>query len=279
MKKINLLLVAGALITVVACQKDQEKKDNGKGIGNLHLSTTYPKAGDSLNFSYKATGEDSKDLQAYFYYLVDHNIYPQDLDLRDSANIREGRVFIPDSATAIAFDFKTGDSYDDNDQLGFVQPLYNDDDEMLLGSGASIAHFYQRHGNQTGITLPKDSLSNLMQQDFKDHPKVQEKWDSEYASVLNANDPDQAQEYISKRLKVYKDKKNLTEENFNTLSSFYSMEKMDKKLDSINNLAAEKYPKGKSARMKALMAFHQEQDLAKKEDIFQQYEKNIGKSG
>src|SRR5699024_3103540 len=111
-------------LLMVSCNSSNK---NGKTIGNLQLSETTPHPGDvvDLNYTPLHAKEAEDDLTAYYYTLVNDKAYVKEVDLeKNDKGVLKGKITIPDSATAIAFNFEEGDKFLTNDGLGYVQPLY-----------------------------------------------------------------------------------------------------------------------------------------------------------
>src|SRR5690606_22872687 len=121
MKSLHFLTVFSLIFLLVSCNKPI--KDSGVHIGELHISKTYPKPGDSLKINYSIdenSAETEEEFASLFYYIVNGNMYPEDIALEklDNGNW-EGHIKIPDSAQALAFNFKSGDTYYNNKSNGY----------------------------------------------------------------------------------------------------------------------------------------------------------------
>src|SRR5699024_5535472 len=104
----------------------QSKKDvanKGTSIGGLHLSKTTPQPGDNLALLFQAedTTPKADEFLGSYYVLVNDKAYAYDLAMTAKNNALTAEVTIPDSATAIAFNFKVNGSYLTNNDKGFVQ--------------------------------------------------------------------------------------------------------------------------------------------------------------
>src|SRR5690606_31725078 len=86
------------------------------------------------------------------------------------------------------------------------------------------------------------------------------------------------EKFIDKRIKYYSSKPSLTEKDYSTLIRFYSILKDQKKQDSINLIALERYPQGQSAKNSLFEKFYQAQDINEKENLFSEFNEKFGHS-
>lgn len=268
MKSIPSILLLAICLVLGACQS--EPKETGTQIGALHISDATPNQGEKLNFSYQA--EADTDVLGYYYYLVGDEIHAQDLTLKDSARVYRGTFTVPDSATAIAFRFKTGESFDSNDKKGFTLPVHGEDEKPVPGAKASQSYFYWALGNRVGLSVEEEALLSGLKKDVKQHPQIAMNWDQFHARLLSKKDQKAAKQYIGQRLPSYTGKKNLSQENYATLAFFYKMLKNKAKLDSVNTLIEKKFPEGKMAQRSYFMTFNKAAGLPEKEVFLKNYD-------
>ncbi|MDQ7916089.1 TlpA disulfide reductase family protein [Mesonia sp. MT50] len=273
MKIKTLSILASSVLILASCQEEKkEDKDQGKDMGQLHLATEYPQAGDDLQISYS---NDAESVDAHFYYMVNGKMYPQDLDLEDSSNLWQTTIKVPDSAQALAFNFKSEDEYDNNDKKGYILPLYNKDKKPVAGSNASMGMYYANLAPEFGAEIPADSSLALIDTDLKENKGIQKDWDRMYVSMLANSNEDKAKAYAKKRMTSY-EKKELTEDENTTLLSFHQVLGNKSKVDSISKLMASKYPKGSAAKRTYAMRVYKASSLEDKLNALADYNKNVG---
>src|SRR5690606_39149113 len=161
MRSFHLSTTALSLLFLLAsCEK--QKEDPGLDIGELHISKTFPKPGDSLKLSYSLDEnslEDDSEFQSLYYYLVNENMYPEDINLKKADNGNwEGYIKIPDSAKALAFNFKSGETYYNNKNNGYTVLLYDENQKQIAGSNASLGYYYLRYAGSHGINIDKEKI-------------------------------------------------------------------------------------------------------------------------
>src|SRR5690606_7595479 len=270
MKNIFPVILICTLLFVSCLNDKKEGKDPGKTIAALHLSKQKPQPGDTIHISYKLDSQDKiTPLEGYYHYFVDSRSYPEDINLTDSAGVWKGMIVIPDSATTLAFHFEQNYKIYKNSNKGYVQPLYDKEGNLLPGSKASNGYYFLSMGDQ--YEVKNDSALVMMQTDLQKYPDLENEWDETFSYYLFESDKEEGEKFIDKRIKYYSSQPSLTEKDYSTLIRFYSILKDQKKQDSINLIALEKYPQGQTAQYSFFEKFYQAQDINEKESIFSKF--------
>lgn len=274
MKKSHLITTTLFVFLLLAsCQKSE--KDKGKQIGELHISKTFPKPGDSLKLSYvpdKNIIGDESEFESLFYALIDNQMYPEDIHFnKNNDSVWQAAIKIPDSAKALAFNFKVGETYLNNQNKGYVLPLHTENEAEIMGSQSSIGMYYLRFADAQNIKIDKKDILSLLKNDIETNPESKEKLDLTYLNLLNREDPVSGKLLINQEIDSLTSKGDLTEKEYTKLTSLYSFLGERGKIDSIVNLAAEKFPNGSAAMNKFINSFTQEKDLNKKKSIFETF--------
>lgn len=275
MKILRFLSVVGIVFLLSACQ--EEKIDQGKSIGTLHISKAYPMPGDSLSIAYKEKDSSDEAPQAYFNYLVNDRYFPKDIELKNVAGTWKGSFAVPDSATAVTYNFKSGDESDTNDKKGYAQLLYTAEEKPLAGSRASLGYFYLTSGERYGTEIEKDSSLALMKTDLDENKPLMEKWDNEYLWFLHKQDNDTGEKLIADRIKVYETKDKLSEEEYENLVTFYGTIGNETAADSVKNIVTKKFPKGSAAKREMVSKFFEEKDIDQQKKLVDQFKTSFGK--
>ncbi|MGS2764739.1 redoxin domain-containing protein [Sinomicrobium sp. M5D2P9] len=270
MRTISCLFTVVMALFVISCKNDKTKaEDPGKTLGPLHVSSEKPSPGDSLYITYTT---EKKSPKAYYYYAVNDNFYPVDIPVKNVSGTWEGTMAIPDSATAVTFAFKTDGEFDNNDQQGFVLPLYTEEGELLKGTLASMASYYESYyAKSHGVEMEKDSSIALFKQEFAKNPDIVDIWDNTYPRILYKEDKTEGKKWIEERIAAYEAHEKLTDKDYNTLVALYNVMGNDSVAEALTEKAIADYPKGKLAKNKLSRTFYKEKDIAKKEALFEEY--------
>src|SRR5690606_12635090 len=187
MKTSHLLTITLSIVLLVtACEKQQE--DPGLHIGELHISKTYPQPGDSLKLKFapdKSILEGDSEFESLFYTLIDNQMYAEDIHFnKNNDSVWQATIKIPDSAKALAFNFKTGETYLNNQNKGYVTPLYTENEAEILGSQSSMGMYYLMYADAHNIKIEKKDILSLLKKDIEANPESKEKLDVTYLNLL-----------------------------------------------------------------------------------------------
>ena len=277
-KRSTFSLFLLSMLFLASCQDDQKEADEGLQEGRLHLSTSKPEPGQELRLVYEKTADASEMPEATVDYIVKKSSYPEDIELKDSVNYWVGRISIPDSATAMAFNFMKDFKYENNNKKGYVVPLYSKEGEKLAGSEAAMGNYYLRSGMRYDLKVEKDSALAMMGRDLKAHPELNEEYDDFYSSILMRSDEAAAKNYIDQRLAYYEGKDAPSDKEFMKLYMLYGLKKEKTKADSIEAIASEKFPKGELAERSFYFKFR-EASSEEKQEVFNEYRESFGTEG
>ncbi|MGB3774179.1 MAG: hypothetical protein WA951_02890, partial [Leeuwenhoekiella sp.] len=275
MNKFSILFISSLLL--LACDK-AEKEDHFE-IGNLTLSKSQPQPGDQIDISYQLDNSASENTpEAFLYYITDDKNHIEDLSLTENNGTFKAQVKIPDSATAIAFNFKTGETYDTNEKNGYVIPLYSDQ-SIIEGAASSVAWFKLTNGSQYGFDIPVDSAFTVINEEYKNNTEQMDAWSMPLINIANQSDKKRAEVLMQNYLDNLRAKNNLTEQEYNNINRIYDLQKNKIAQDSITKIALEKYPKGALARREYIDQMRNTKGLEAEKAILDAYEKNIGSTG
>ena len=269
----NVTLFAFLMLILISCKNDKQEAVTPKTIGLLTISNEKPQSGETLDLVYKSDNV----TDAFYNYMVGQHNYHVDIDFESSENEIKSSIKIPDSAQAIAFAFKVGDDYDNNDSQGYVIPLSNSNGEQIAGSDAAAAYFKVRHGNYHGIKIKDEELTEALKKDLTANPNLKDEWESIYIKAVYQSDIEEGKQLIESKLVSLSEKADNSENDFNDMMNFYTTIGEKSKADSIKSIVLKKFPNGTTANFEIVKSFYDESDLVKKEGIFANYlEKTSG---
>lgn len=277
MKK--LILPAIALCTALtSCESEPEEK--GKDIGALHISKEFPQPGDEIKITYAAEDSipDSEDekIKGIINFMTGSNIYPEDIELKDSAMLYTSSIKIPDTATAISFQFKQYNIDQNNNMAGFVLPLYDEEGNPLSGSASQIANFYGLGERYGGVEIAEDSIISRYESDFEKDPSLEQKWALPYVVAIKS-DKEKASAFVEKQMQAAKENDSLSEDDYSKLSQVNAAVGNKEAADSLRNLIPEKFPKGSLASLSYYQKLYQAKGVDAKEQVFIDYQNKVGK--
>ncbi|SFC62758.1 Thiol-disulfide isomerase or thioredoxin [Zunongwangia mangrovi] len=277
MKK--LILPAIALCTALtSCESEPEEK--GKDIGALHISKEFPQPGDEIKITYAAEDSipDSEDekVKGIINFMTGSNIYPEDIELKDSAMLYTSSIKIPDTATAISFQFKQYNIDQNNNKAGFVLPLYDEEGNPLTGSASQIANFYGLGERYGGVEIAEDSIIANYESDFEKDPSLEQQWALPYVVAIKA-DKEKASAFVEKQMQAAKENDSLSEDDYSKLSQVNAAVGNKEAADSLRGLIPEKFPKGSLASLSYYQKLYQAKSVDAKEQVYIDYQDKVGK--
>ncbi|UAB84320.1 TlpA family protein disulfide reductase [Zunongwangia sp. SCSIO 43204] len=275
----KLILPALALCTALtSCESEPEEK--GKDIGALHINKEFPQPGDEIKITYAAEDSipDSEDekVKGIINFMTGSNIYPEDIELKDSAMLYTSSIKIPDTATAISFQFKQYNIDQNNNKAGFVLPLYDEEGNPLSGSASQIANFYGLGERYGGVEIAEDSIIARYESDFEKDPSLEQQWALPYVVAIKA-DKEKASAFVEKQMQAAKENDSLSEDDYSKLSQVNAAIGNKEAADSLRGLIPEKFPKGSLASLSYYQKLYQAQGIDTKEQVFIDYQDKVGK--
>ncbi|WP_051907721.1 TlpA disulfide reductase family protein [Flavimarina sp. Hel_I_48] len=277
MNKIALAFLA--LSVLASCDKKSEERWSQNG--NLSLSTEKPMRGESVRLKYKkaATGTAKVDLQSILYVIVDDEVYAQDLNVENGDTTFIETIKIPDSATAIAFLFKADKKMDTNNDSGYVYELYDKDGNEIPGSTLSALHFKSGMGSYLAeIKFQPEEAAEQLKSSFKNNSANKEKLIPEYFGFIKRADDTLAKNLAAEYSERYKNKTNLSEEDYDQLTSLYRILGNEDASDSIQQLATKDYAMGTIANEKSYRELLELTTVEEKEGKFAEIDTSFEKS-
>lgn len=267
MKKFTAFIAIIALI-FTACKNDS-KKDTIESpeivMGDFVFKTDNLKPGETIDVSY--TGE-SNDVEAHYYYMVNNRTFPVDINLNAD---NTASVKIPDSAQAVAFNFKVDGDYDHNNKQGYLVQLKNEEGVAIPGSKAALANYTMMYGDNFGIKAEKSDLYADIESDITNHPEIKDKWNATYLSLAYRQDKAKGEKLINEFIDEVSKKEIKTEDDYSSLSRMYNTLGDREKANLLMEEAKEKFPNGAIAKNSYGSTFSQAKDLAEKEAIFKEF--------
>ncbi|MDY7394880.1 TlpA disulfide reductase family protein [Aureibaculum sp. 2210JD6-5] len=263
MKKIGVFIVL-AILVFTACKKDKTTQTE-LILGDFSLSKEKLMAGDAVDIAYNG---DSEEVEGLYYYMVNSRAFPADINLSED---NKATITIPDSAQAVAFNFKIDDKYDDNNKNGYLIPLHNNEGDIIAGSKASLALYAMYFGEQYGIKKEKDSILKDIKEDLTNHPELKDKWNTTYLNLLYRNDKVEGEKQIKDYLATLSAKSDLTEDEYSDLINLNRTLNNTALSDSISEIAINKFPNGKIVKNSYGKKFFDAKDLDSKEEVFNEY--------
>ncbi|WP_290477785.1 TlpA disulfide reductase family protein, partial [Leeuwenhoekiella sp. UBA1003] len=278
MNYLRISALALTTLAVISCTDKPEKEP--LKIGNLELSEAKPVPGDSLSLWY--TPENTADTlapEAFFVYTVNTNSYPEDIDLVEDGERYKGSIAIPDSAQGLIFNFKVDDEYEANEEQGYSLNLYTESGEPIPGSEAGIAFYKLARGSYYGMKTTPDSTLAAINRALDKNPELKDDWFDIHMRVMNQVDAKAAGTRIDEELAAYAQKGELSKDDYQKLMTLYQIKRDQPKIDSIQAIFVDKYPKSQLAQNSYVSKMRGAQTPEEKHVVLEEFKEKIGTDG
>ncbi|WAC03360.1 TlpA disulfide reductase family protein [Lacinutrix neustonica] len=259
---IGLILIA----SIFSCKT--EEKEQPLVLGDFEMSQETIVHNQPISITYN--GND-KNMEAFYYQLKGYKAYPVDLNFENST----ATIVIPDSITAVAFNFKVDGTYLNNDKKGYLFAVQDQEGIPVAGSQSSLEYYKTSYGEQYGLEGDNAIFVSTLIKEVNENAKVKEVWEDQYLNLILRNDREKGETIANKLAQEISSKKVLTEADYNQLHSIYSMTRKSNLADSLAAIATEKFPKGKIKKQILMNQFYDAKTLEEKEVVFNELHTNF----
>lgn len=262
MKKVLSLFVLTLLI-FTSCKEDKkEEVIELLNLGDFSFSESILTPNKAITITYK--GDKPVDEESNYYYMVNSKAYPVDLNFSNN----EAKIIIPDTAQAVAFNFKVDGKFLNNNNQGYLLPVHKNATETVVGNKAALANYAIGYGSEYDVKMSKDSAFSVIKDAITKHPELKEAWNTAFLRLALQNDKKSGEKLITDEIAALSSKPNLSEDDYSDIIRFYRMLRNKEATDSVSTLALEKFPNGKIAKNDFVNTFFDEKDLTKQETIY-----------
>ena len=264
MRKLVFIALELSIIILISCSSDQ------KFSGTFSFTPSNPSIGDEITIRYVAdstnlAGSETIDLAAYFYN--NDLIEAVSVELEKKKDGWYGNITPPENAYGLLIKFMNDEISDNNNSKGYLINLYGKDGKMLPGSKAGYAAAGMRWGkNSFELKLESAEVLQLFNDDFKNNPGLKAEFISPYLGSIIKTFPDKTDSILSSELAILEAKKNLSENELQYLTGRFETPPFDdpEKADKYFKMLEKEFPKNELVLNSAYEKVYNEQDLAKK---------------
>lgn len=244
--------------------------------GSIVPQVQKPQAGKENVFIYTPPKdlEISDSAKAYILYVVRSPVIKKIYLRKDAEQKYHFSVATPGSTPFLFFAIadKNDEIIDNNNSLGYISYLYNNNEEPFPGARIYAAISLNYYGRYLKLQVPPDTLIKLFEHDYNSNPSFKtDKGNNypEYLRVLYAAKKDSAKpqllSYIKEQTAID------SEQNWNNAKTVYQVLRMNGQADSLNTIMISKWPYGDAAKIAALDSIYQAQSIDKKINLFNDF--------
>lgn len=267
MKKITLALLL--FVTILSCKKSEENET--VTIGNFTFSSNEIIQNEPFTITYNGEEDIS---ESFFYKMNQTKTYPEDISFKNNM----ATIVIPDSINAVAFNFKLGENFDDNNKQGYLFKVKNKNKNTISGAEASLEMYKMFYGEQYGLKTDEKFFLKTLNEVIQKNPELSHDWSEFHMYLAKQVDSKQAKEIGENYLSTYLPKSDKIVEDYVAIFIIYDVIGNKAKSDSISKIIIEKYPKSGFANQNKINKFFEAKGLDEKEAAFNENKDVILKS-
>lgn len=210
-----------------------------------------PKVGDKVSFTYNKSAtplaqKNNITFTIFFINFLDNKHSVIEITPTNKGNIYSGSFVVPANAHQIAFSAKEGEVKDDNKKNGYIIPVFDASGNEITGAnytlGSIVSNGFGEYYFGTENNIEKGLM--LVEKDWNENPTSRIKMMSQYFSLLNRVKKKDAEPIIIKSIENIEASGNLTENDYEMVSYYYTRFKQADKLLALQKTMKEKYPDG-----------------------------------
>ena len=274
MKKALLILLGTGLLCFSFCAQETG--------GRFSFSPEKPSPGDEVTVRYNPAGTKLENapevfLTAYSYFKG----YP---DARDYPMTKKGKSWTASLSTdeksrGIIIKFVHNEDTDNNDNYGYIIPLFDKQGDQIPGGLAGLAEALVSWGRSL-LNLESDTelAFSYFEEEFKAHPELKKEYITPYLNVISAINREGRIEAIQKELDELAGRDDQTEEELIAMANGYMRIKQPEKAEQTIRIIRERYPKGTLIQNERFREFYTTQNVDEKLILLERFKKDFPES-
>ena len=274
MKKSLLIILGTGLLCFSCCAQEAG--------GIFSFSPEKPTPGDELFVRYNPAGTNLENAAEVFLVAYSYTKgYP---DARDYPMIKKGKSWIASFSTdeksrGIIIKFVHNGDTDNNDNYGYIIPLFNKQGDQIPGGLAGLAEALVSWGRAL-LNLESDTemAFSYFEEEFKAHPELKKEYITPYLNVIAALKREGRIEAIQKELDELAGRDDQTEEELMAMANGYARIKQTEKAEQTIRIIRERYPKGTLVRNERFREFYSTKDVDEKLTLLDRFKKDFPES-
>lgn len=189
-------------------------------------------------------------------------------------------TFTPEEESrCIIVKFKAGEEIDNNDNQGFLIPLFTKEGGLMPGGKAGMAEAYSYWGDTViGINQDNEKALQNFDLEFNANPEMKKEYLASYLMTLNSTKPEGWENTALSVLDEVVASGKIEDETFRTLIRWYKTLKKEEKAAELLLKAREQYPKGLFVQSERWKEFYEEKDFQKKLALFEAFKSDFPES-
>ncbi|RYF90863.1 MAG: hypothetical protein EOO03_02720, partial [Chitinophagaceae bacterium] len=243
----------------------------------LSFSDKYPKQNQKINFVYNKKYSPlikQEGVDVVVYEFTSKGLRVEEPVLTKKGDLYSGSFTVDSNTNAVLFGFSYKDEKDNNGKNGYLVPVHDAKNKIVPGYYTAASSIHNGYGEYlTGMPNSKEKSWSVLEEGLAANPslKKDQGFFNAYLSGIAANKKAEAATLIPAELDAYEKKGNLTESEYNFLVFMQGRQKNKEKADALAAAMKAAYPNGDWVKTEASTAFNKETDLAKKQQLFNDF--------
>lgn len=248
----------------------------------LEIMPAYPTAGGKVTFNYnKSYGPlvKEKTPEVVVYQINGSEFKVAEPAITIKNNIYSGTITLNPETAALLFTFNAGEVKDNEKNKGYIVPVYDKNKQPVKGYYLSAYYLQSGMGNYlAGIDNDAAAGQAFLEEGLKQYPDLNRDnaFFNAYLNSINATLKKDANPVIIAQLEKLAAAPELSEEQYGTLTQWYSRFKDKEQAEKYRNLQHEKFPNGKWLMTDAATTINKEKDAAKKDALVVAFKAKYG---
>ncbi len=242
---------------------------------SLVFNPEEPKSGEKVSIIYDPSGTplaDEKNIQALAYCINRGEGSAKEIPLKKNGKGYTGSFVTDTNTLLISMSFSAGDKKDINKNKGYMVAVRDKNGKLQPGTYNAYADQYAGYGKFLyGLDEQPDYAFNYRKQEWNEFPQNRDKNMVGYLQALYTKKKKDAEPEILQLMSETEAAGNLTENQYNALSSWYMRLKQKDKSEALKQEMKEKFPEGNWKKNEKISPFFAEQDPVKKEVLLNEY--------
>ncbi|MBK8944813.1 MAG: hypothetical protein IPM32_06005 [Ignavibacteriae bacterium] len=259
----KFLLIVLLIIFAISCSEDKKQK--------FSFSPESPKIGEEIEIQFIPEQDSFKnvtEINMIVYSFGDDLLNTSKIPMEKNGEVWNGKFRSENETYGLVLKFISGENTDDNNQLGFVIPLFDDDENELAGYKAGLGNFYIRWSATIGLKRDVELANKLFKEDFVKHPKIKNQFLNSYVISFPKNRVDSA---TTAEIEILEEKNDFTQKEFEFLAN--ATRNIGDHVKSIKyvELIENKFPRSNLIKSRFLGRFRNMLTVEKKLEVFNEY--------
>ena len=246
--------------------------------GSFTFTPAQPKQGETINIVFdpgKVLSPTDKKVEGVAYLYNEKTNKAKEVVLTKTSKGYTGSVKTDADTRAVAFGFSSGEKKLNASEEGQVVMLYADKDRPATGAGTAMALIYNSWGNYLmGIERKPELALSYIEKDYNEFPDNRAGNRDLYFQMLNAVKKKDAHPVLLKELEAIENGRELTEKDYQFLSTWYPRLQQKEKGEEIAKTMKSKFPDGNWKKSEMQTTFYNEKNP---ENLEKMYAEFVGK--